>query len=203
MKPNLQSSQPNVIQGRGLDSSSVWVLGELQNDGSTPAYNVTVTANLVSASGSSAGTANEAFPYLGPGDTVGYRIEVTNPSTYVRADISIDSSPTGFASCEDVPVQWVLGQQVPQQQGNNNYVEYQFTGNLTNSTDQSASLNAVYVWFLNDQNQVVWADYTYISQRLVSGDSAPFMITTPLDRDNPEVRGITQVRYYAAGQTPQ
>ena len=201
-KPQLSSSQPNVIQGQGLDAKNVWVLGELHNDGSTPAYNVTVTAKLVSSSDSVVGTANQAFPYLGPGDTTGYRIEVSNPDPYVRADISVGSSATGFASYSDVPIQWVKNEQVAQQQGNSTYVGYQFTGNLNNTTNQSVALNAVYVWFLDDQNRVVWADFTYIAERLVSGDSATFMITTPLDRDNPQVRSITQVKYYAAGQTP-
>ena len=201
-KPTLQSSQPNVIQGQGLSDKSVWVLGELRNDGSTPAYNVTVTASLVSSSGAAVGTANQVFAYLGPGDSVGYRIEVANPAPYVRADVFTDSSATGFASYGDVPVQWVKNEQVATQQGTSTYVQYQFTGNLNNTTQQSVSLNAVYAWFLDDQNRVVWADFTYLTGRLVSGDSATFMITTPLDRDNPQVRGITQVRFYAAGQLP-
>jgi hypothetical protein len=203
-KPALQGSQPNIIQGQGLEANTDWILGEVHNVDTRPAYNVVVTAKLVSSSGSVVGMGNQMFPYLGPGDSVGYRVGISNPNLipYSGANVSIDSSATGFASYTDVPIQWVKNEQVATKIGNDNYVEYQFSGNLNNTTSQSASLNAVYVWFLDDQNRVIWADYTYIAQRLVSGESVPFMITTPLDRDNPPVRGITQVRFYAAGQTP-
>lgn len=200
-KPMVRSSQPTVIQGQGLEAGTVWVLGELRNDGSTPAYNVVVSCNLVSDSGGVVGSGSRAFPYLGPGDVVGYGVEIRGAGPYARTDVSVDASATGFASYVDVPVQWVKNEQVATTIKKTTYVEYQFSGNLSNSTSKPASLNAVYVWFLDDQNRVVWADFTFLPQQVAPGEVAPFMITTPLDRDNPLVRGITQVRYYAAGQT--
>ena len=198
-KLNLQSSQPNVIQGQGLDAYSIWVLGELTNKSAVPAYNVRVTARLLNDSGTVVGTANQAFAYLGPGDTVGYCVEVKNVTTYARAEVSADASTTGFASFAKLQIGWVKNEQ---SKTSNSLVRYEFTGTLNNNGSQPVALNAVYVWFLDDQNRVVWMDTTYVPDALAPGDSHTFLVRTPWSRENSQVSGITQVRYYAAGQLP-
>lgn len=74
-KPSVSGSPPNVIQGKVMDAGRVWVMGEIRNNGSTPAYNVTAVARLLTDSDTLAGTANQIFPFLGPGDAIGYRSE--------------------------------------------------------------------------------------------------------------------------------
>lgn len=196
-EPSLSSSLPHLIQGQGLEANSVWVLGELRNDGPISAYNVTVTARLMTSSGAVAGTANQAFAFLGAGDTVGYRVEVRDAAAYERAEVSIDSASAGFGSFTKLPVTWVSNQKITDGQGT---VRYEFTGAITNDNDRPVSLNAVYVWFLDDQNRLVWMDYTYIPNALAPGDSQTFTVRTARDGANPQVSGITQVRYYAAGR---
>lgn len=199
LAPILISSQPNVIQGQSLEANSVWVLGEVRNQGSTPAYNVTVTARLLRDSGTVAGTANQSFAFLGPGDALGYRIEVRNREAGARAEVSVDSLTCGFASFASLPIDWVKNEQVKDSQS---HVRYEFTGILNNRGSQSVSLSAVHVWFLDDQDRVVWMDRTYVASSLAPGDSYTFSVKTPRDAENAEVSGITQVRYYAAGQLP-
>ena len=197
--PRLSSSQPNAIRGQGLEANRVWVMGEVCNDGSSPAYNLTVTARLLTDSGTVAGTANQAFAFLGPGDSVGYRVEVRNAAAYERADLSIDASSSGFASFAVLPIDWVKNEQV---KDSRSHLRYEFSGTLGNSDGRPVSLNAVYVWFLDDQDRVVWMDRTYISNSVAPGDSYIFNVRTVSDAENPQVSGISQVRYYAAGQLP-
>ena len=197
-KPSLRSSQPNVIQGQGLQANSVWILGEIHNDGTTPAYNVTVTGRLLSADGTVAGTNNQVFAYLGPGDTVGYQIEVQGVTSYARSDVSVDAgSYAGTAGFATLPITWVQNQQLKDPKAG---ARYEFTGILNNNGTRPVGLNAVYVWFLDDSDRVVWADYTYVTDALAPGGSYTFVIDTPWDSQNPQVDAITKVRYYAAGQ---
>ncbi len=198
-KPNLRILQSNVLQGQGLEANSVWVMGEVRNDGVGPAYNVTVTARLLTESGSVAGTASQVFAFLGAGDTVGYRVEVRSVTAYALADVSADSSSSGFAAFSRLPIAWVKNEQVGDSQSG---IRYEFAGTMNNGGSQPVSLNAVYVWFLDDQNRVVWMDYTYVPNALAPGDSSTFTVRTARDRENPWISSISQVRYYAAGRLP-
>lgn len=198
-KPSLSSSAPNVIQGQGLEAGNVWVLGEVRNDGGTPAHNVTVTARLLTESGSVAATANQAFAFLGPGDTVGYRVELKPASAYARAEVSLDSSSSGLASFTRLPIAWVKNEKIAVGSSN---TRYEFSGTLGNDGGQPAALSAVYVWFLDDQNRVVWMDSRYVPSSLAAGESSAFVVRTASDGDNPQISGISQVRYYAAGRLP-
>jgi len=197
-KATLRSSNLNVIQGQGLSAGVVWVMGEIHNESAVPAYNVLATARLISASGDTVGTANQSFAYLGPGDTVGYRIEVKTVQPYARADVSLDSSASGFASFDKPSIEWVKNDN---QVGDSSVgARYEFTGNLKNTGTRPVGLNAVYVWFLDQQGNVVWMDYTYVTNTMNPGDSYTFVIRTPWSRDNPQIKAIEQVKYYAAGQ---
>ncbi|HZK67029.1 MAG TPA: FxLYD domain-containing protein, partial [Chloroflexota bacterium] len=196
-KPVLSSSQPNVVQGLVLEAGSIWVMGELRNDGTQPAYNATVTARLLTDTGSLAGTANQTFAYLGAGDTVGYRVEVRGATAYSRAEISTDGSTSGVAAFTKMPVTWVKNVKIDVGQSDS---RYEFTGSLGNGGDRPVALSAVYVWFLDDQNQVVWMESSFIPATLAPGEASTFTVRTASTRENPRVSDISQLRYYAAGR---
>ncbi|HEX2923459.1 MAG TPA: hypothetical protein VHS28_05460 [Chloroflexota bacterium] len=193
----LWSSQPNVIQGKGIESGSSWVLGEIRNDGSAPTYRVRVTARLVAESGSVVASASQFFPYLGAGDTIGYRIELRAQAAGNRVELSLDSADTGYANYVRLPVNWDKNEQVADSQS---HVRYLFTGSVAGNAGPATSLNAVYVWFLDDQDRVVWMDYAYLPNAISSGSSASFSIRTLRDTENPSIPSISKVRYYAMGQ---
>ncbi|MGE5618808.1 MAG: FxLYD domain-containing protein [Sphingomonadaceae bacterium] len=198
-KPSLRSSEPNVIQGQGLEAGSVWVLGEMHNDGAIPAYNARVTARLLEESGAVVATASQYFAFLGPGNTVGYRVEVKTPPAYAGVEVSLDASSTGVAGYATLPVTWVKNEQAAAGQSN---VRYEFTGTVGNGEGQPVSLSTVYVWFLDDQNRVVWMESTHVPNSLASGDTSDFVVRTVSDRENPRISDVSQVRYYAAGRLP-
>lgn len=64
---------------------------------------------------------------------------------------------------------------------------------MDNKGNRASVLNAVYVWFLDDQNRVVWMDYTYVSGPLAPGESGFFVLRTTLDRYSSQVPAISQV----------
>lgn len=196
-KPNLRVSALNVVAGQDLHRDSLWILGEIHNDGHLPAYNAKVTARLLSFSGDVAASVDQQFDYLGPGDGVGYRMEVRNPPAYARVELSVDSSATGLGRFVRLPITWVKNEKVVSGAGD---IRYEFTGTLDNPGGQVTSLNVVYVWFLDDQGRVVWMDYTYLPATYATGEPRVFTLRTPLDRYNPQVPAITQVRYYATGR---
>lgn len=198
-RPNLRATEPYVIEGRDLYRETVWIQGELRNDDSRPAYNARVTARLLSTSGQVLRTADQVFAYLGPGETVGYRVEVGNAPEYATVQLSVDSSATGFGRHVKLPITWVKNVKEANDRGQ---LRYQFTGILGNDLGEPVSLNVAYVWFLDDHDRVVWMDYAYFPGSVPPGESIEFTIRTLLDRDNPLIDSICQVRYYAVGRLP-
>ena len=196
-RPSLRVSTPNVVAGQDLHRDTLWIMGEIHNDGHLPAYNAKVTARLLSPSGDLAALVDQQFDYLGPGDSVGYRVEVRSPPAYARVEVSVDSSATGLGRFVGLPITWVRNEKVVSAAGD---MRYEFTGRLDNTDGEATSLNVVYVWFLDDEGRVVWMDYLYLPATHAPGESRVFSVRTPLDRYNPQVPAITQVRYYATGR---
>ncbi len=197
-KAALRASAPNVIQGQGLMANTVWAMGEIRNDSTLPAYNMVATARLLSPAGAVLGTASQAFAYLGPGDTVGYRIELRNVSGYATADVSLDSLAGGFARFGKGSIEWVKNQRLEGTTSTGS--RYEFTGILHGAGPSPVALNGVYVWFLDAQGRVVWMDTSYVTNALGPEDSFTFVIRTPWPRDNPQIAAVQEVRYYTAGQ---
>ncbi len=199
LKATLRASAPNLVQGKGLMADTVWAMGEIRNESVLPAYNVVATARVLSPAGAVLGTASQAFAYLGPGDTVGYRIELRNVSDYATAEVSLDSSAGGFARFGKGSIAWVKNERVEGTASAGS--RYEFTGTLNGTGPSSVALNAVYVWFLDAQGRVVWMDTSYVTLALGAGDSFTFVIRTPWSRDNPRIAAVQEVRYYTAGQS--
>lgn len=199
-QPKIAILPLNVIQGAELERDSVWVMGEIRNDGPNPAYNVVVTGRLLSDSGSVVGSGTTAFPYLGPGDTVGYRVTIRNPSSYARAEVSTTAADSYFSRFDKL---YVAGNALKKSTDSYAGDTLGYEGSVINKGQQPLSQAALYVWYLDDWDRVVWADFTFPGPGTLNpGDSASFDLRTARSRYNTQVTGITQVRFYSFGVLP-
>jgi len=196
--PILRVSGVNVVAGQELEHGTNWIMGELHNDGSQPAYNIKATASLLSSSGDTVGTANQKFDYLGPGDSLGFRMEVRGDLSYEKASVVLDASAGGPSGFLKLPVSWGKNEKLVNGDGD---IRYEFTSTVGSGSSQPSTVSGVYVWFLDDQDRVVWADTTYLPGTLQPGESRTVVVKSALDRENPQVPAISQVRYYAVGRT--
>ncbi len=196
VQPTIKASKTTVINGEDLEANSVWVLGEIRNDGSVPAYTILVTARLLSDSGEVVGSGTQSFPYLGPGDTVGYGVRIQKPSAYARAEVSVSATGSSFAHYEKLSVAGT-----PMQKSTTSYGgdDFEWSSSVTNTSGKQLSACAVYIWFMDEFDNVLWADIAFPAPNLAPGASAEFQVRTTRTKYNPMVGGINQVKAFAIG----
>ncbi len=201
---NVRVLKTNTIPGAELDANRVYIVGEIINDGPTPAYNVVVTGQLMGAAGATPANPTAAFPYLGAGDRIGFRLDVTLQTPYANQQGSVTvkgqtSSPTTYRMLSVAGKAMEKATQGTGADGKES-MSLRFPGTITNNTGSTMILNALYVWFLDDQNNVVWADYTFISPNgLAPGGTFDFSVESARSRYLPKATSITQVKAYAYG----
>lgn len=203
-RANVRVLSTNTMPGTELDANTVYVTGEIVNDGPSPAYNVTVNAQLVATSGSLTGTATQAFPYLGAGDRIGYRvgIKILTPYTDDRGVVTVTgqtTSPTRYQMLSVAGKAMVKSTQGIAKNGTES-MSLHFPGTITNTTNSTMTLNVLYVWFLDELGNVVWADFTFIAPNgLAPGGTFDFDVESARSRYLPKATSITQVQAYAYG----
>ena len=207
-KANVRVVSTNVLPGTELDANRVYITGEIVNDGPTPAYNVTVNGQLVAPDGSVTGSDSQAFAYLGAGDRLGYRVSVTIVTRYIndRGVVTVTgqtTSPTHYQLLTVAGKAMLKSTQGTARDGTMS-MSLEFPGTITNQTNSTMILNVVYAWFLDDNNNVIWADYTFISPNgLAPGGSSDFALESARSRNLPQATSITQVLAYAYGVPQQ
>jgi hypothetical protein len=205
---NVRVLSTNTLPGAELDANRVYIVGEVINDGPSPAYNVTVTGQLVDASGTAIGSNTQAFPYLGAGDRIGYRVDVKILTAYAKQQGVVTvtgqtNSPTSYKLLSIAGKAMLKSTQGTGQDGTLS-MSLHYPGTITNSTSSTMTLNALYVWFLDDQNNVIWAEYTYVSPNgLAPGGTFDFDVESARSRYVPKATSITQVKAYAFGVPAQ
>ncbi|MGI5837153.1 MAG: hypothetical protein ACOX87_11810 [Chloroflexota bacterium] len=194
--PTVNVYRVDVVQGEDLESGTIWVLGELRNEGTVPAYAIKVTAQLLSDSGDVVASATQAFTYLSPGDALGFRISLGKPVAFSKADVSVTSSSTYHAS---IATLHVAGSTMEKTSTDYGGVAFVWDSAVTNNSATTVTACTVYVWFLDEYDNVLWADTAYPAASLAPGTSASFTVRTIRHKYNPKVSGINQVRALAVG----
>lgn len=194
--PTVKVHRVDVVQGEDLESGTIWVLGELRNEGSIPAYAIKVSANLLSENDVVVASSYQSFIYLGPGDTVGFRISLNKPATYSRVDVSVTSSSTHHADIDKLQVAGSAMQKISAAYGGDGF---EWSSTVTNSSEKTITGCTVYVWFLDEYDNVLWAETAFPAAGLAPGASASFTVRTTRHKYDPKVAGINQVRALAVG----
>lgn len=194
--PIVSVNRVSVVQGEDLESRTVWVLGELRNEGAIPAYTIKVTAQMVSDNGATVASATQGFVYLGPGDALGFRISLNKPMAYSRAEVSVSSTGTHHASYEKLQVAGATMQKTSAAYGGDNF---EWTSSVTNNGVKALTACTVYAWFLDEYDNILWAETSFPAASLAPGASASFTVRTTRHKYNPKVAGINQIRSLAVG----
>ncbi|HEX2922589.1 MAG TPA: FxLYD domain-containing protein, partial [Chloroflexota bacterium] len=205
---NIRVLSTNTIPGAELDANRVYITGEIVNDGPTPAYNITVSGQLLDVSGAAMASNSQVFPYLGAGDKIGYRVDVKILTPYANQQGVVKvtgrtSSPTIYKMLSVAGKAMEKSAQGTAQDGTQS-MSLHYPGTITNNTASTMTLNVLYVWFLDDQNNVIWAESTYISPNgLAPGGTFDFDVESARSRYVPKATAITQVKAYAYGVPSQ
>ncbi len=193
-QPRLAWPDPTVIQGTDVESSTVWVMGEIRNEGDAPAYEISVSARLLSQSGDVVGSGETSVSYLGPGDTTAYRVTIKGVGAYASAKVSAEGKDSSYRGYDRLAVSNGALEKLVDEYGGDIFT---FTGTATNQTGASLKFCKVDVWFLDAGGNIVWADETFTNPGdLAAGASGSFKERTYAQRFNPRIGSIAQVRTY-------
>jgi hypothetical protein len=198
LQPEVRVARVNAIHGSSVDSDTAWILGEVQNTGDVPAYNVTISGRLVDTADATAGAGSQRMDYLGPGQKSGYSISVSKPGAFVRAEAMVASEAnSSYTYAELTATGTALRNTTDRYDG----AQFRYAGVVTNTTAHALAYTKIYVSFLDAQESVVSADYTYTQPEVLQpGSTYAFEVKSDDERYNPKIAGITHARAYIVGR---
>ena len=208
--PTAATSQPqlaveglNTIHGPGpfAGDDMVWILGEVRNTGSTPAFNVSVSGRLLAGDGSVAAANSASFDYLPANQSVGFVVSIANPGPFVRAEATV--AGTGSSSSDDyrqLSTSDTMFRKTQDTRSTPPADTARYSGMVTNTSDRALYLNQLYVWFLNGEGKVIWAYADAQAHPMPPGASDRFYVDALASRENPMASSITEGRVYAFGR---
>jgi hypothetical protein len=172
-------------------------LGEVRNGGSGPAYDVTVSGRLLADNGSIAGASSESIYYLSPGQSVGFKLSVKNPSAFVRGDATVSGKSSSYSTYGQLAI---TGNSLRTEHNKYSGDVVRLSGLVTNAHNEALIYNHIYVWFVDTSGTVLWADDTYARpDTLTPGMTYAFDMGTVASSYNQRVPAIAEGRAYSFG----
>ncbi|MBI2755650.1 MAG: hypothetical protein HYX52_02970 [Chloroflexi bacterium] len=194
--PHLTVVSVATAEGAVVNAGSLWIVGEVRNDGPTAVGNIRVTGRLLDIEGTVIGSAAEDFGFLAPGQTTGVAVRLRNPPSFRSADLVVTADP----AAADGFVPLAIGDLTLRQVGDTAAPQFRAAGRVVNPSARAVGRFTIVTWFLGADDQVVdvqvrgpFANAT----SLAPGAAYIFDMAATPARYLPRAAGIIQTRSIA------